>query len=101
MCDFAKYLALSGESARYLGIKCWVSETIVSENVGIDQSTDKRRSADSEFCLRLQCASLTVCLLPFSQFAVSSSYSETAFLACAATLSPSVIRNILSQCFYI
>ena len=30
MCDFANYLALSGESARDLEIKCWILERIMS-----------------------------------------------------------------------
>ena len=56
----------------------------MGDNVRIDQSTDKRRPADSEFVLRPPCASLTLCLLPFLHFAASSSPYEMTFRACVA-----------------
>lgn len=70
MCDFAKYLALSPESARDLEMEKFriIGSDNMDDNVRIDQSTDERRPADYEFGLRLHCASLTLCLLLFVHF---------------------------------
>ena len=55
-------MILHASGVRVSRVKCWILAAIMSENVGIDQGTDKRSLVGSEFVWRSQCANLTLCV---------------------------------------